>query len=153
MSKLDEIIDILKRIEAKLPDKPQKRERKSKIIDVNSPTNIIWEAYRQAYLGKWTVEPERNAMINTLILNISRRIPMETAPELVHFFLQQNDSWYLREMHHIRCLAKDCEMLLTRMKTNRIITNSKAREMEKISTNASASKEYLEAKYGGKRNV
>lgn len=146
MNKLDEIIELLKSIDQKLSSKPRKTRVQK--IDIDSPVNILWEAYRKAYLGKWTVEPARNAMINGMLANISKRVPQDIAPKLVQFYLDQNDSWYLREMHHIRCLAKDCEMLLTRMRSHLVITNSKALEMEKISTNAAQSKEFLERKYG-----
>lgn len=147
MSKIDRIIELLESIESKLShEKKTKVSRKKKTE--NEDKIDIWSAYSEEFIRRWKVAPERNAMINGMFANIQKRVSASDIEALVRFYVNQNDAFYLREMHHPRCLVKDCEILLTRMKSKMVITNSKAREIEKQAENANESARYLQNKYG-----
>lgn len=151
-NKIDRIIELLESIESKLSASSEKKKRRV-MKDPEHPkqdsrSGIFWKAYSEAYFQKYGVNPERNAMINGMIRNICARISIDDLAELGSAYLKQNDAWYLREMHHVRCLVKDCEILLTRMKSKVVMTSGKAQEMERAATNFSEAKSYLEKKHG-----
>ncbi len=148
MNKIDRIIELLESIDNKLGSTKTKRVTKKK--EVVEGDDNFWEEYKNAFSTRYKVLPQRNAMINGMIAGIKKRVSADEIAQLCNFFINQNDSWYLREMHHIRCLVKDCEMLLTRMKSKVVITSSKAREMERTSDNINESQRFLESKYGKK---
>lgn len=148
MNKIDRIIELLESIDQKLGSTKIKRVTKKK--EVTEEKDGFWEEYKNAFFSRYKVLPERNAMINGMINGIRKRVSTNEIGDLVKFFISQNDAWYLREMHHIRCLVKDCEMLLTRMKSKVVITSGKAREMERTSDNINESQRFLESKYGKK---
>lgn len=147
MNKIDRIIELLESIDSKLGTK---QKRKTKTIGENDDS--FWPTYCESFRAKYKVEPERNAMINGMISSIKKRVSSDDLQNLIVFFLQQNDSWYLREMHHVRCLVKDCELLLTRMKSKVFISKSKANEIERQSDNLNESQRFLQNKYRNERN-
>lgn len=144
MDRLDKIIELLESINEKLEAK--KSKQKNKKSDTSLLTLGFWEYYSVLYQARWNAIPTRNAMINGMISNICKRIPKEDHEDLIIFFLKQTDAWYLREMHHVRCLQKDCEMLLTRLRSGNVITTSKARTMESASDNLTEAQTYLQNK-------
>lgn len=145
MTKIDRIIELLESISEKLDSKPKTKKRGSK----NKVDDQFWPSYAKAFENRYKVSPERNAMINGMISSLKKRVSAADLEILAEFYLSQNDSWYLREMHHIRCLVKDCEILLIRMKSKIVITSSKAKEIEKHSDNMNESQRYLQNKYRG----
>lgn len=148
MNKIDRIIELLESIDSKLKGYEVKKNKKViKKDPIEKESSIaFWNNYSKYYELRWKVEPSRNAMINSMIKNICSRIPEEDHQKLIHFFITQNDQWYLKEMHHLRCLLKDCEMLLTRMKSGFVITQGKARVMENASDNLTEAQIYLQNK-------
>jgi len=144
IGQLDEVIDLLR------VANEEKAKRKTKPKADQTPSiATFWELYSIAYEWRYKVPPTRNAMVNGLCASISKRVPAETYKELIGFFIRQNDAWYLREGHHLRCLVKDCETLLTRMKTGTVMTSGKAKQIEQQSDSADASRAFLTKKYGG----
>lgn len=149
MNKINKIIELLESIDAKLSEKKVQKKKRVSDFSEETPSGRIWSKYVEWYKIKYKgVEPVRNSFVNASIKTFVSRVPEENHLHLVHFFINQNDAWYLREMHHIKCLVKDCEMLLTRMKSKVVITSGKAREMERVSDNINESQRFLENKYG-----
>lgn len=147
MNKLDRIIELLESIDKKLTTS---NVRKQATKRKDSEEISTWSIYCDSFKNRYTFEPVRNSMMNSMLAGVKKRVPESDLKELIEFFVSQNDQWYLREMHHPRCLLKDCEMLMTRMKTKIVMTSSKARMMEQASQNADESKKFIMAKYGGK---
>lgn len=137
--KLDTIIGLLQQLVKE--KKPKEKKPKE--------TSQIWNVYERYYELRWKVKPTRNAMINGMLANVAKRIPADDLEPLIKFYLSQNDAWYLREMHHPKCLVANCENLLTRMKNGIVITQSKAQEMSRLSDNLSTAQNYLKNKHGG----
>ena len=136
--KLDRIIELLESIDRKLSDKPKRKSE--------GKGTLIRDSYEEFFRQRYNQDPVRNKMVNGMFAGISARVPEEDYRSLVEFFFRQTDSWYLREMHHPRCLLKDCEILLTRMKTGLVMTGSKARMIEKTADNLKVAQDYLAAK-------
>ena len=141
--KLDKIIELLEILT------DQKKPKKKK-MEIKSEGSEVWDLYFQYYHQRWTVPPLRNVVVNSLLKAFSQRIPREEWESLMQFYFKQSDHWYLKEMHHPRCLVQHCEMLLTRMRTGVVITSSKAHSMEKLSDNLNASQDYLRNKHRSK---
>lgn len=120
---------------------PKKKKDAVSIVELR-------DAYERLYEARWKQKPARNATTNGMLATIARRIPAEHHAALGEFFIRQNDAFYLRDMHHLRWLVRDCETLLTRMQTGVVITKSKADEISRTSANAQASANYLRQKHG-----
>lgn len=61
-------------------------------------------------------------MVNGQIKNLVNRVGAEDAPRLVKFYLSLNDPFYVRTLHPVGPMLKDCETLMTRMRTGVQIT-------------------------------
>jgi hypothetical protein len=90
----------------------------------------IWESYRESYFQRYKVEPVRNASVNAKISQLGKRVG-DDALEIVKFYLQHNDGFYLKNLHSIGLCLKDCESLHTQWKRGRAITGSTIKSFEK----------------------
>ena len=150
---MDEILAALLRIELLLTNQQDgARKRKPAKKNELTPASVLWTEYASLHEETYGVPATRNATINGMLSTITRRVPQADLALLVQFFFRQTDAWYLREMHHVRCLVRDCEMLLTRMRSGVVITPGKAKQIEQAAANADASRAYLERKHGGKKD-
>lgn len=93
----------------------------------------IWETYRENYYQRYKVDPVRNATVNAKISQLGKRVGHD-ALEIVKFYLQHNDQFYLKSLHSIGLCLKDCESLYTQWKRGRAITGADARRGEKTQT-------------------
>lgn len=143
-----EVIRLLSEINDKLGKNPISRQRKP-------TTNCasVWESFREPYFAKYGVEPERNAKINGQLSQLSRRVAESEVQSLCNYYLSLNDAKYTRSYHSVGMLLQDCEILLTRMKSGVVITESKARELERRQESADASREFLQKKYQTPREM
>lgn len=92
----------------------------------------IWEAYKKAYQNRYKIDPVRNAKTNSVISQIASRLGREGI-EIVVFYLNHNDSFYLKNMHYIgHCLA-NAESLRTQFLKGRAITSRDVKNFEGIS--------------------
>lgn len=146
---IGDVLEALLRIEHLLANQFTRPGRKR---PTTSPSAVLRATYSEAFQERWGVSATWNASINGMLAQVAQRIPADDHEALVRFFMAQNDAWYLRDMHHVRCLMKDCEMLLTRMRSGVVITPGKAKQIEQAAANADASRAYLERKHGGKKD-
>lgn len=153
MGTMDEILAALLRIELLLTNQPGSgTKRKPAKKNELTPASVLWSEYARIHEEMYGVPAPRNASINGMLATVARRVPEADLALLVQFFFRQTDAWYLREMHHVRCLVRDCEMLLTRMRSGVVITPGKAKQIEQTMANADASRAYLEGKHGRKKD-
>lgn len=72
---------------------------------------------------------------------------MDMAIEVVIFYLEQRDQFYIRNTHHLRFCLQDCETLATKMKSGLSLTARGARKVETMSHNAKMTEDYLAEKH------
>lgn len=92
----------------------------------------IWDAYSQSFFNRYQTEPIRNAAVNSKISQLAKRLGPD-AVDVVKFFLNHNDSFYLKQVHAIGLCLKDAESLHTQWKRNRPITKADVQAFEKNS--------------------
>lgn len=113
------------------PRKPSKPKDQPK----TSPT---WDAYANAYFGRYGTEPVRNATINGQLANFVNRIGVDEAPHVAAYYVQHNGRFYVSQMHPVGAMTKDAEKLRTEWATGRQMTATKAHQADKTQTNYDA---------------
>lgn len=101
-------------------------------------TAETWQAYSDAYYNRYGAEPVRNASVNGKLAQFVQRIGREEAPHVAKFFVGHSNSYYVREMHSVGAMLKDCEKLRTEWATNTRMTQTKALQVDKTATNLDA---------------
>ena len=105
--------------------------KKSPLIRMDKILNLkVWDAYREEYLTRYRVEPVRNASVNAKISQIAKRLG-DDAPEVVRFFVNHPDSFYVRAMHSIGLCLRDAEALSTQWRKGKAITSNDMRNYER----------------------
>jgi hypothetical protein len=91
----------------------------------------LWETYLNAYRKRYSVDPLRNAMVNKQISNLGDRLGLDEGKKVIEFYLNHNNTFYLKQTHSIGCCLKDCETLRTQMLKDFPITDYAIKEVEK----------------------
>lgn len=105
-----------------LPGSPApkpKAARKRKAADTPPPTAAVWDAYSEAYAGRYGAAPVRNASVNGKLAMFVAKLPAEEAPEVARYFLAHTGNLYVAAMHPVDLLLRDAEKLRTEWMTNR----------------------------------
>lgn len=102
----------------------------SKNDELKKQAAEIWQAYKEAYLQRYKVEPIRNAAVNSKISQLAKRLGQH-GPDVVKFFLTHNDQYYLKTTHAIGGCLTNAESLLTQMLRGKAVTGLDARSAEK----------------------
>ncbi|NDE91615.1 MAG: hypothetical protein EB059_10885 [Alphaproteobacteria bacterium] len=105
--------------------------------------SLIWEAYREAYRGRYGVDPVRNATTNTQCANLAKRLGA-AAVEVVKFYLTHNDGFYLKTQHPIGLCLNQAESLHTQWQRGVAVTSGQVRQFENQHTTKSAVEQALE---------
>lgn len=133
-----------------LSNRIEKKEREKKEREVQAPQVLvpeivdqptkqkpdtelnrkIWDAYRQAFVGRHKVEPVRNAKANAQISQLGKRLGTE-AVLVAKFYVMHNDSFYLKTQHSLDGLLANAESLRTQMLKGTAVTSTMVREFEK----------------------
>lgn len=130
--RLDEI-RIEKIREEKKNLNPAKGKKEKQEIKIGKPIlapSLVWESYRISYQNKYNVDPVRNSMVNAQIKQLVNRVGEENAIELVKFYLAHKDSFYSLKLHPIGLCLKDCEGLLTQMRSGVSVTKAGFKNQE-----------------------
>lgn len=120
-----------------LIDEPKAKAQKS-------AGSLIFEAYREAYLRRYNVEPLRNAKTNGICSQIAKQLPLDEAIALMHFFLQQNVAFYIQRGHAIQLALGDLQALRTNMLNNQAMSSRQAQLADKQQAQKNALQNYLE---------
>lgn len=100
--------------ERKIPSPPSAQQQASKTVTApKRSTAPVWEAYRQAYLERYGVDPIRNATINGQLAHLVRRLGEQESPEVARYYLGLETPLYHREGHSVGMLLKHAEHLRT----------------------------------------
>jgi hypothetical protein len=89
-----------------------------------------WDAYAEAYFARYQVEAVRNAKVNSNIAQFVARVGAHDAPDILRFYVQHNDSFYLRQSHPLSFALKDAEGLRTQWLRGRAVTGVDVRRFE-----------------------
>jgi hypothetical protein len=123
---------------SRLDIEKKKKEKESKIkkspiakkSDPNPLNSQIWEAYKDAYILRYGVEPTRNITVNAQISQIAKRLGTDSI-EVVKFYLKHNESFYVKNLHAIGHCLSNSESLHTQWKRNQPITSNMVRQLDK----------------------
>ncbi|STZ49885.1 phage associated protein [Neisseria dentiae] len=121
-------------------------EKPAKQKTANPDNTKTWEAYRQAYLQRYGVEPIRNAQANALIANLVKAVGGEEAPMLAWFYVSHNKGWYVQNRHALKHLIADVQAVRTDWLRNEQMTTIRAKQAERKSSTAEAAARLI-AKY------
>jgi uncharacterized protein YneR len=98
------------------------------IADVGSK---VWNSYEGAYLKRYGTKPVRNKKTNGIVKQIIQRLGQDDASEVVRFYVEHNDSFYLKNTHQIDYCLKSAESLHTQWQRGRAVTSVDVRQFEK----------------------
>lgn len=100
----------------------------------------IWSAYFAAYQHRYGTAPVRNAKVNKQVVDLWKRLGQEAAP-VAAYFVSIDDSYLIRDCHGLGSLLAKCESYRTQWATNRQMTTTTARQIERKQANLSAGQE------------
>lgn len=111
-------------------EKSKKKKRKSKYADIDG--RPVWESYSNAYERKYGTKPVRNAAQSTKCCELVVRLGVSDAPLVAEYYLSSRNSWYATKGHSLGALLVDCEKVRTEWATGNQITQSQAREDDRL---------------------
>lgn len=91
----------------------------------------VWDAYAEAYIKKYGVEPVRNRQVNALLCRVVDKLGAEEAPAVAAFYVSHNNPFYVSKRHPPNLLVQDAEGLRTQWATGVLATKSEARTAER----------------------
>ena len=97
----------------------------------------VWDAYAVAYRERYTVDPVRNAKVNSQIVQFVKRLG-EDAAQVAGFYVTHNLRWYVQTGHSVDSMLSDAEKLRTEWITGQRITSTRAGQIDATQTNLSA---------------
>lgn len=103
-----------------------------------SAASQAWEAYADAYAGRYAAMPVRNAKVNGQLAQLVARLGADEAPAVAAFYVGHNGAFYVRAMHAVDLLLRDAEKLRTEWATRRQVTATAALQADKTQTNLEA---------------
>ena len=109
-----------------LPAKPENQ---------TAANRAVWEAYRDAYLHRYGVEPLRNAKVNGQIAQFVRTVGAEDAPKLAAFYLAHNGGFFVQRRHDFGLLLQSAQQIRTDWLRGEQMTSAKARQTENTQSN------------------
>lgn len=127
---------------------PETEEEKRERLMKATPGAFVWQAYKEAYFARYTIEPQRNAKASTCSKNICERVGVDNALEVVKYYLTREDAFYVNSAHEIGLCLRDCQKLVTEMKTRKPMSLSEARRRETSATTDQAIQGYLKSQGG-----
>ncbi len=88
------------------------------------------EAYREAYQGRYGVDPVRNQQTNSMLCRLVDKLGQDEAPQVARFYLTHNNPFYVAKRHPVNLLLADAEGLRTQWATGTKATTSEAKNAE-----------------------
>lgn len=120
------------------PDESGALEKKKALTD------DAWEAYNTAHFNRYGVDSIRDAKANSCLRDLIACVGKKEAPHIAAFFVSLNKKLYLESHHDIGLLKRDAKGIRTQWATGRIMTSTKAAQLDGTATNADAVKEAME---------
>jgi uncharacterized protein YdaU (DUF1376 family) len=114
------------------PELPPTKAQRAR--DPEAKTGPIWSAYAGAYRERYGVDPVRNARVNKQLSGVVDRVGVEAAPAVAVWYVRHSRSLYASSKHCTDLLLRDCEGLHTEMRTGRAVTDTAARQADRVGT-------------------
>lgn len=92
----------------------------------------VWNSYADAYKRRYGAEPVRNAKVNGQLSQFVKRLGRDEAPGVAAWYVASNNRFYVQKRHTVDCLLSDAEGLRTEWATNRRVTETLAREADRL---------------------
>jgi hypothetical protein len=92
----------------------------------------VWNSYSDAYKRRYGAEPVRNAKVNGQLSQLVKRLGSDEAPGVAAWYVASNNRFYVQKRHAVDCLLADAEGLRTEWATNRRVTETGAREADRL---------------------
>lgn len=103
----------------------------------------VWQRYAEAYGYRYKVEPVRNAMTNRICSQLADRLGAN-AGDVVSYYVQHNDFFYVKNAHALQYCLKDAEKLHMEWQRGRRVTTAEARQQDRQGHNAQVVEAVLE---------
>lgn len=97
-------------------------------------TAEVWNSYSTAYQARYGAEPVRNGKVNGQLASLLKRLGKDEAPGVAAWYVASNNRYYVQKRHAVDCLLSDAEGLRTEWATNRRVTETQAREADRLQT-------------------
>lgn len=131
------------------PASPPTRPKKAKADPTDDETKLqaacreTFKAYASAYWDRYQTEPVVNAKVRSLIKQFVQRLPHEEAPLVAAFYVGHQSAFYVRKGHDVGSMLSDAEKLRTEWATNRTVTDTQARQGDRLAANANSADEAM----------
>lgn len=100
----------------------------------STETGELWIAYSTAYQRRYGAVPVRNAKVNGQLAQIVKRLGKDESPAVAAWYVASQNRFYVQKRHSVDCLLADCEGLRTEWATNTRVTETRAREADRLQT-------------------
>lgn len=112
--------------------------KKPPVVAAKKPESTLtgetWNAYATAYQRRYGTAPVRNATVNAQMAGFVKRLGVDEAPAVAAFYVTHNNRFYVQSMHSAGAMVKDAEKLRTEWATSTRVTETKAREADRLQT-------------------
>lgn len=125
------------------PGKPGAAAPESE-TELQSACKLTWQSYCDAYFIRYQAEPVRNAKVNSQIKGFVQRIGYIESPAVAAHFVENNSAFYLQRMHSTDILLKDAEKLRTEWATGKVMTATRAKQIDQTQANSSVASEAMQ---------
>lgn len=103
--------------------------------DQSAANRAVWQAYCQAYIGRYGVEPLRNAKLNGQIAQFVRLVGADDAPQLAAYYLRHNNGFFVQRRHDFGLLLQSAQQIRTDWLRGEQMTGTAARQAESAQSN------------------
>ncbi|WP_052368739.1 hypothetical protein [Kingella negevensis] len=102
-----------------------------------------WQAYRNAYLQRYGIEPLRNAKVNGQIAQFVKTVGAQDAPALAAYYVAHNLHFFVQRRHDFGLLLQSAQQVRTDWLTGQQMTRQQAQQTEKTQQNLNTHDEAL----------
>lgn len=126
------------------PASPATRAKKAKSEETESETELqaacreTWAAYCDAFFNRYGTMPVRNKTVNSQVKNFVQRLGYVESPAVAAFYVHHPQAFYVKSKHQFGMALKDAEGLRTEWATKRTVTDTQARQGDRLAANASS---------------
>ncbi|SDY38067.1 DUF1376 domain-containing protein [Nitrosomonas sp. Nm58] len=113
-------------------------------------TSETWDAYAVAYEQRYGATPVRNATVSGQLAHFVKRIGRDESPHVARFFVFHNSQYYVKKMHAVGVMLADAEKLRTEWATNRSVTETQAKQIDRKQTTSNVFNQLIEEVRNGK---
>lgn len=123
--------------------RPEKLPSVEKETELQAACRETWKAYADEFMARYGTAPVRNATVNAQVKQFVQRLGRSESPHVAAFFVRHPQAFYVKAKHQFGLALKDAEGLRTEWATNRIVTDTQARQSDRTGSNLSAADEAM----------